>query len=61
MSFTDREYDRKVTTSEAENFAFEHGIPYMETSALVGTNVVEAFNMLFDRKSLWKYKKPLIS
>jgi len=39
----DKEQERKVSTKEAKNFAKTHGATFMETSALVGTNVNEMF------------------
>jgi small GTP-binding protein len=35
--------DRKVTATEAEQFAARHGFAYLEASALDGRNVAEAF------------------
>ena len=35
-----------VTREEAENFALEHGVNYFETSALLGENVKDVFDVL---------------
>ena len=40
----DLEDKRQVTYEEGENFAKEHGLMFLETSAKTAYNVVEAFN-----------------
>ena len=42
---SDLEDSRVITLAEAENFAKNHQLSYLETSALNGTNVSEAFLM----------------
>lgn len=43
---TDLDTDRVVSTTEGETFARQNGILFMETSALSGTNVDEAFQQM---------------
>ena len=38
--------DRKVTTEEAKDFADQHGLEFLETSAKDSTNVDEAFSKI---------------
>ena len=38
--------ERQVTTEEAEELAEKNAIKYIETSAVTGGNVVEAFKVL---------------
>ena len=49
----DMSSQRAVSTSEAQSFATNHQLSYIETSARGGDNVVEAFNraakMVYDR------------
>lgn len=40
---TDQENKRAVTKEEGEQFAQDHGLIFMETSAKTSTNVEEAF------------------
>merc|ERR1711990_633954 len=40
---TDQEAKRAVTRDEGEQFAADHGLIFMETSAKTSTNVEEAF------------------
>lgn len=39
----DKEADRKIPTSKGRELAEQHKMGFIETSALVGTNVQEAF------------------
>ena len=39
----DLEDQRKVTRDEIKNFAEEHNLPYIESSAKTGTNITECF------------------
>ena len=43
---SDKEPERKVTKEEAEKYCNEHNIPYIETSAKLGTNIKEMFEKL---------------
>lgn len=40
--------DRQVSVEEAGNFAMEHNMAHIETSALDGSNVDEAFKLIVD-------------
>ena len=40
--------DRQVSVEEAGNFAQEHNMAHIETSALDGSNVDEAFKLIVD-------------
>jgi hypothetical protein len=40
---TDKEKDRRVSAEKGQALAKEHGMCFQETSALLGTNVQEAF------------------
>ena len=42
----DLEFQRIISKSEAESFAKQYGLTYLETSAKTSKNVFEAFNML---------------
>ena len=42
----DLEAERKITTKDGEKAAEKLGIPFMETSAKTGNNVVEAYHEL---------------
>ncbi len=39
----DREAEREVSTKTGEQFAAEHGMPFLETSANTGENVYTLF------------------
>merc|ERR1719322_1707365 len=43
---TDLEFQRQVSRQEAESFAKQYGISYVETSAKTARNVFEAFNQI---------------
>lgn len=45
----DLEDKRRVDSKKAQEFADQHGLPYFETSANVGTNVEKAIECLLDR------------
>ena len=52
--------DRQITDSEAQNYASRHGLEYIETSALDGTNINDVFVRL--ARSIYdKVKKGEIS
>jgi hypothetical protein len=40
---------REISTEEAKEFADENNILYIETSAVLDTNVVDAFQMLVEK------------
>ena len=42
---------REVTTEEAKQFADDHELLFIETSAVLNANVVDAFQLLIERKS----------
>mmetsp|Transcript_1658 Transcript_1658/g.2375 ORF Transcript_1658/g.2375 Transcript_1658/m.2375 type:complete len:209 (-) Transcript_1658:51-677(-) len=43
------ESQRQVSAEEAKKFAQKHNIPWIETSAKIGTNVTEAFQVICQR------------
>jgi GTPase KRas protein len=45
-NMSDLDAEREVSIDEAKNFAKDIGIPYIETSAKLGTNVDESFHQL---------------
>lgn len=51
--------DRQISAQEAESFAERHGVSYLETSALDGTNIHESFLRL-TREIREKVKRGLI-
>jgi len=53
---SDRDSERKIDSDKAKEVAEKHGAPYIETSALNGSNVIEAFRIL--AKQVIKDKDP---
>lgn len=54
--------DRKVTYEEGKDFADEHNLEFIETSALTGTNIEKIFEKLVDqyeKMNAVKQKKPV--
>lgn len=54
----DQENEREVKKAEAEGWARQVGIGYMETSAKTNTNINEAFFTLVRMTNAWREKHP---
>eukprot|EP01119_Soliformovum_irregulare_P020599 TRINITY_DN66_c0_g1_i1.p1 TRINITY_DN66_c0_g1~~TRINITY_DN66_c0_g1_i1.p1 ORF type:complete len:186 (+),score=52.80 TRINITY_DN66_c0_g1_i1:84-641(+) len=53
---SDLEAEREVSRKDAEEYASKIGAPYLETSAMNGTNINEAFDTLWAELKKWDKK-----
>ena len=54
---TDLDFDRTVSTEEAQQYASNLGVEYRETSAKTGNGINESFELIIEKSISYKYQQ----